>query len=174
MHLQATLKKESLRVLLSLLCFLTLVGSHAIASDSQNEKNILLNSYFGDFRNARIQKKSATIKLEVWQPWIQYVRQNFPPQFQSALLNGPENLTVSFDEIWEAENDENLTESEKRQYKGQLDILKLYWKEGKVQASTVEKFYTENPLTGANLSTPAHKITDIHDRVFILKKLREN
>ena len=89
-------------------------------------------------------------------------------------MTGPQKLTVEFDEIWIAENDAFLTESEKRQYKDQLDILKLYWKEGKVQACTVEKLYNVNPVTGANLSTPAYKITDINDRVYCLKKLREN
>ena len=93
---------------------------------------------------------------------------------QDAFLVGPQRLIVEYDEIWIAEVDEFLTESEKRKWKGQLDILKLYWKEGKVQASTVEKFYFGNPLTHKKLSHPAHKITDIHDRSFILKKLQGN
>lgn len=137
-----------------------------------DEKKALQDSYFGNFKNAKIIKKSGSIKLEVWQPWIQHVRQSFPSQVQNSLLIGPEKLTVTFDEIWKTENDENLTGSEKRQYKGQLDILTLYWKGDKVQASTVEKYYTGNPLTGSNLSTPAHKITDISDRQYILKNIQ--
>ena len=139
-----------------------------------DERKALQDSYFGNFSNAKIQKKSGKIKLEVWNPWVQNVQKNFPPQFQGALLSGPQELTVEYDEIWIAENDENLTESEKRKYKGQLDILKLYWKEGKVQASIVEKFYLGNPLIEEKLSPPVHKITDIQDRSFILKKLQEN
>ena len=149
-------------------------SSSAPPSSVINERKALQNSYFGNFSNTKIQKKSGKIKLEVWNPWVQNVQKNFPPQFQGALLSGPQKLTVEYDEIWIAENNENLTESEKRKYKGQLDILKLYWKEGKVQASTVEKFYLGNPLTEEKLSPPAHKITDIQDRSFILKKLREN
>ena len=139
-----------------------------------DERKALQDSYFGNFSNAKIQKESGNIKLKVWKPWVQHVRKNFPPQFQGTLLSGPQELTVEYDEIWIAENDENLTELEKRKYKGQLDILKLYWKEGKVQASAVEKFFHANPLTGANFSTHAHKITDINDREHILKKLRGN
>ncbi len=153
------------------------VGEKVIANENEasiDEKKALRYSYFGNFRNAKIQKKSGTIKLEVWQPWIQHVKQNFPQQFQSTLLSGPQELAVSFDEIWIAEHDENLKESEKKQYKGQLDILKLYWEKGKVQASTVEKFYYGDPTTGTNLSIPGHKITNLLDRVHILKKLSEN
>ena len=149
-------------------------SSSAPPSSVINERKALQDSYFGNFSNTKIQKKSGKIKLEVWNPWVQNVQKNFPPQFQGALLSGPQKLTVEYDEIWIADNDENLTESEKRKYKGQLDILKLYWKEGKVQASTVEKFYLGNPLTEEKLSPPAHKITDIQDRSFILKKLQEN
>jgi len=136
-----------------------------------DEKKALQDSYFGNFRNAKIKKKSGTIKLDVWQPWVQHVNQNFPPQIQKNFLSGPQSLNISFDEIWTAENDEDLTESEKKEYKGQLDILKLYWKDGKIQASTVEKSYTGNPVTGDAISPPAHKITSLHDRSSILKEL---
>lgn len=171
-----------------LLLFLFLLGIIAQAFEEQppsqsssappssviNERKALQDSYFGNFSNTKIQKKSGKIKLEVWNPWVQNVQKNFSPQFQGALLSGPQKLTVEYDEIWIAENNENLIESEKKKYKVQLDILKLYWKEGKIQASTVEKFYLGNPLTKEKLSPPAHKITDIQDRSFILKKLQEN
>jgi len=139
-----------------------------------DERKALQDSYFGNFSNAKIQKKSGKITLNVWRPWVLYVQEKLPPVAQDAFLVGPQRLIVEYDEIWIAEVDEFLTESEKRKWKGQLDILKLYWKEGKVQASTVEKFYFGNPLTHKKLSHPAHKITDIHDRSFILKKLQEN
>ncbi len=140
----------------------------------RDEKKALRDSCFGNFKEAIIQKKSGNIKLVVWQPWIQYVKQHFPPKFRSTLLSGSEKLSVSFDEIWISENNENLTETEKKKYKGQFDIIKLYWKEGKIQASTIEKFYIGNPLTGAKLSIPTHKITDIFDRKYILKTLSKS
>lgn len=139
-----------------------------------DERKALQDSYFRNFSNAKIQKKSGKITLNVWRPWVLYVQEKLPPSAQDAFLSGPQKLTVEYDEIWVAECDEFFTESEKRKYKGEFDIVKLYWKEGKVQASTVEKFYLGNPLTKEKLSPPAYKLTDIADRSFILKKLQEN
>jgi len=135
-----------------------------------DEKSALQDSYYGDFEKATVQKKRGRINLEVWKPYIQYVKK-MPPHMQKVYLNCSQKLIVDFDEIWIAENDEYLTKSEKTKYKGQLDIMKLYWKGGKVQAYTLEIFYKANPLTETNLSHPSHKLTNIINRKDILKKL---
>jgi hypothetical protein len=135
-----------------------------------NEKKALLNSYFGDFRDGKIEKKSGKIILKLWEPWIQHVKKNFP----SLLLDNAQNLVVEYDEIWIWEYEEFLTESEKQESKGQLDIYKLYWRDNKVQAATVERYYIANPVTGEKLQRPSHKIVHIYDRTHILQKIREN
>uniref|UniRef100_A0A7C4TLN5 Uncharacterized protein n=1 Tax=candidate division WWE3 bacterium TaxID=2053526 RepID=A0A7C4TLN5_UNCKA len=135
-----------------------------------NEKKALLNSYFGDFRDGKIEKKSGKIILKLWEPWTQHVKKNF----SSLLLNDAQNLVVEYDEIWIWEYDEFLTEREKQESKGQLDIYKLYWKVNKVQAATVERYYIANPVTGEILQHPSHKIVHIYDRTHILQNIREN
>lgn len=140
-----------------------------------DEKNALQNSYFGNFKKGKIQKKSGTIKLEVWKPYIQSVNKNIPPQYQSAILSPTLNLNVDFDEIWVWENDEGLSKEEKKKHKGQLDISKLYWKDGKVQANTLEQIYSSNPATGVPLiGVISYQITDIFDRNYILNKLEKD
>ena len=139
-----------------------------------DERKALQDSFFGDFRNAKIQKKSGKIILKMWRPWVLYVQEKLPSPAQEAFLDGSQRLVVEYDEIWIAEDDEYLTKSQRRKWKDQLDIVKLYWKEGKVQASTVEKFYLGNPLTKEKLLPPAHKLTGLYDRSYILKKLQEN
>lgn len=140
---------------------------------SIDEKTALKDSYFGNFKKAKIQKKSGTVKLEAWQPWIQHLKQNLSQQAESAILDGQQELTVSFDEVWVSEYDEYLKESDKKKYKGRLDISKLYWQKGKVQAYTIENYHVKDPVTGTNLSNPGHKISDIYDRIYILNKLNK-
>jgi uncharacterized membrane-anchored protein YhcB (DUF1043 family) len=137
-----------------------------------DEKKALLNSYFGNFSQAEIRKKSGKATLEVWQPWVQHVKQNFGSQFQKTLLSGTQKITIVFDEIWIAVNNENLTENEKRKYEGNLDILKLYWKGEQVQAYSLEKLYKGNPVSGAKLDSPSHKVTNIYERSYILEKIK--
>ena len=52
---------------------------------------------------------------------------------------------------------------------GQFDITKLYWLNNKVQASTVEKYYLTNPITGKKVRK--HKLVMIWDRDNVLKEL---
>lgn len=152
------------------------ITNNNVANENEiviNEKAALQNSYFGNFKNGKIQKKSGTINLEVAQDWIKYVR-TLPQQYQSVMSSDTQHLNTDYDEIWTWEDDEGLSKKEKKKYKGQLKLYKLYWKNGKVQASTLEELkYNTNPVTGANLSTSSYKITMIFDRDYILKKLRE-
>ena len=143
-------------------------------SEINEKKAVQEAAYFSNFKNAKIQKETGSIKLTIWQPWIQHVKQSFPANLQNAILVGPSQLTVAYDEIWLTKNDDYLTESEKRQYKGQLDIIKLYWHRGQIQACTVEKLYSGNPATKVKLPYPAYKLTVINDRAYCIKKLSEN
>ena len=52
---------------------------------------------------------------------------------------------------------------------GQFDITKLYWLNNKVKASTVEKYYLTNPITGKKVRK--HKLVMIWDRDNVLKEL---
>lgn len=113
--------------------------------------------------------------MEVWKPYIASVNKNIPQQYQSAILSDTQSLNVDFDEIWLWENDEGLNKSEKKKYKGQLQLCKLYWKDGKVKASTVERLYSSNPDTGVPIiGVISYQITDIFNREYILKKLDED
>src|SRR5665647_238651 len=176
------MKRIILAVTIALMIVVTSASADTISKNSSNqcaiiinEKNALKNSFFGNFKNGKIQKKSGTIILEVWGPYIQHVRKHIPQQVQNAVLSETKYLKIDYDEIWVWENDEGLSKEEKKKYKGQLDIYKLYWKYGKVQASTAEKLqYNVDPATGANLSTSSHKIIDIFDRDYILNKLKKD
>lgn len=138
-----------------------------------NEKTKLLKSYFGDFRQAKKVKKQAKESLSVWEPQIKYSK-TLSPKLQAVMLDGVEKLNIEYDEIWIYENDEGLTPAEKRKFKSKNDIHKLYWKQNKVQACAIEKYYVGDPFTGQKLSRPTHKIWNIYNRDFILKKLAGN
>jgi hypothetical protein len=93
-----------------------------------------------------------------------------PAMFQ-VLLKEPFQLRVEYDEIWEHEYDDLFTEKEKIEYKGQFDITKLYWKNDKIQAYTLEKYYESNPKTKSSVN--AHQMTSIYDRASIFKELKK-
>jgi hypothetical protein len=135
-----------------------------------DEKAKLLKSYFGDYREAKKVKKQAKTSLSVWEPQIKYVK-SLSPSMQAIMLDGVENLNIDYDEIWIWENDEGLSPSEKRKFKGKNDIYKLYWKQNTIQACTIEKYYVGDPFTGQKLSKPSHKMWNIYNRDFILRKL---
>jgi hypothetical protein len=61
--------------------------------------------------------------------------------------DGVMKLSVDFDEIWIREKTEYLTAAEIKKWKGTLDIFKLYWKNGKIQAFTIESYFTVDPIS---------------------------
>jgi len=143
-----------------------------IIKAQMDEKAKLLNSSFGDFRQAKKIKKHGKESLAVWQPHIQYSK-TLPSAMKNVMLKGVMKLSVEYDEIWKWENEEGLSPNERKKFKGQNDIYKLYWKENKVQAGTVEKRYVNNPFTGKKLPKPSHKIWQIYDRNYILNELKK-
>jgi hypothetical protein len=140
------------------------------AKAQSDEKTKLLKSYFGDYREAKKIKKRAKASLSAWEPQIKYVR-SLAPSMQAVMFNGVEKLNIDYDEIWIWENAEGLSPSEKRKVKGRNDIYKLYWKQNAIQACTIEKYYTGDPFTGKKLPKPSHKIWNIYNRDYILRKL---
>lgn len=134
-----------------------------------DEKNALRNSYFGNFNGAKVIKKKGKITLRRWQPYVQHVRSLPGPYVEPE---GIDKITIDYDEIWIKENDEGFPPIMKKRLRGQFDINKLYWKQGHVQASTLEKYFLGNPVDGTNLNPPAHKVVVIYGRDAIINKIK--
>jgi hypothetical protein len=140
-----------------------------------NEKAAILKStFFGHYENAKRIKIPGQATLKVWGPYIEYF-QNLPEAYsiKEIALRGQKKLFVSFDELWKAELDDLFTPEEKRKYKGHFDIGKIYWKNNKIQAITLEKEYISNPVTKKRLPRPNHYIVNIYDREYVLRKLAD-
>lgn len=137
---------------------IVLISLSSNAHSQMSEKSMLRDSFFGNYEKCKVIKKKGTINLKVWDQHIKYSR-TLPEAMQRIMLAGIENLPVEYDEIWKAEYDSLFTPSERKKFKGKFDINTLYWKDNKIQASTLEKFH--NP----------HQIENIYDRAYILNKL---
>ena len=73
------------------------------------------------------------------------------------------SIILDYDKKWTFEDTRAFTIYEvKHKYKGQLDIHEVYWKENKVQAYIVKRFY---PALGT------HNVTDICDRQCLLNNI---
>lgn len=139
----------------------------SIGTSASDEKTLLRsNNYFGNYTNPIIRKESGSIVLKVWQPYFDYAK-SLPSQFASVMLDGEMKLRVEYDEIWEHEYDDLFTEQEKIKYKGKFDITRLYWKDNRVQAYTLQKHYEANPITGVPVNK--YVITGIVGRNTILR-----
>ncbi len=162
-----------LKVPILTLSFLIIFFTVLPCIDAQpDERAALQKSYFGDYQHAKKVKKTGKVLLSVWEPQIKYSK-SLSPSMRAVMLDGVERLNIDYDEIWTWENDEGLSPTEKRKFKGKNDIYKLYWKQNTIQACTIEKYYTGDPFTGQKLSKPSHKIWNIYNRDFILKKISE-
>lgn len=136
---------------------------------SLDEKSAIRNSYFGNFVKANIIKKEGKITLKRWEPYVQHTRSLPGPYIEPE---GIDKLSVTYDEIWIKVNNDDFPQNMRIRLKGQFDINKLYWKNNKVQASTLEKYYLSNPVTGANLTPAAHKVVIIYGREDILNRIK--
>lgn len=149
-------------------------------SESQQ---LLHTASWGDFRNAKKFKlvKPRETVFAIWEPILAYaVKTQYPrsgtlannPDAFIQKIYGQEKLRVEYDELWVWEGESSLTKEKKEHLKGPLDIYRLYWLKGKVQAHIIGKFYERNPANGVKLSPPIHKIWKISDRTRILKELK--
>lgn len=160
------------RCWVAMISFAFLILSVATADSQENEKTQLRNSFFGEYKKAKVIKKKGKSELQVWGPHIRYST-TLPHVARQVMLDGVEKLQVEYDEIWKAEYDSLFTSAEKKKWKGQFDRNTLYWKDNKIQASTLEKFYSNDPSTGKKLTPPTHKLVNIYNRACILNKLSE-
>ncbi|MCK9392675.1 MAG: hypothetical protein M0Q01_14040 [Syntrophales bacterium] len=154
----------------AILIFSFFILLSSISYAQMNEKAQLRDSFFGDFTKAKIQKKMGKCKLQVWAPYVQYSN-TLPSAMKAVSLSGVGELQVEYDEIWRANYDSLFTAVEKKKWKGQFDKNTIYWKNDKIQAYTLEKFYISDPSTGKKLPAPSHKVVNIYDRKSILDKL---
>lgn len=135
-----------------------------------DERKVLENSFFGNFTKRKTHKIKGHTTLEIWMPYYEHIESGFPGLLFSENGNQlPLKLDVEYDEIWITEHDEGLSKKEIFEAKGTLNIVKLYWKDGKVQATSVDVLYVANPRTGAALLKPTYKTTFIRDRSYILR-----
>lgn len=138
--------------------------------DGINEKVLLRDSFFGDFKKGKILKKTGTVDLERWGPQLEWAKKFGEGSPRDVLLEGVDTLHIKYDEVWKAED---IFDSPENKFKGEYDKYTLYWKSGMVQASTLEKFFLHDPSTEQPLHPASHKIISIFDREYILKKLSE-
>jgi hypothetical protein len=141
---------------------------HAYASQSDEQKKLTKTEYFGDYSKAIRKKTAGKVSLIVWEPHIQKLQN---AGFTAAIAR-TRSLTINYDEIWETKYTELLTKEEIKMYWNDLDILRLYGKDGKIQAAVGLKKYISNPITNMRLSKPEYKITNLHSRDEILKKAK--
>ncbi|MBI2411627.1 MAG: hypothetical protein HYV24_00245 [Deltaproteobacteria bacterium] len=130
----------------------------------------LKSSFFGDWSNARRISKSGNIHLKIWGPYLEYANEQTDIAKQTLLRDSLPELNIMYDEIWEKEVDYLLTSEEKRRYRGKLDRAKLYWKNGEVQAFTIEGLYDRNPVTGARISSE-FRIKSINNKDTVINNL---
>ncbi len=135
------------------------------------EKDLLLNSpELGDFRKADQSREKDKVTLKVWPNYAEFQRKH-PSQVKSLMLQGPGALDVNYDEIWKVESDLDPTLVAAKERQGKPYLIKLYWRQGQVQAFTVEKYFQSDPLTWDNLDKPGYRIIALLDRKTLLPML---
>jgi hypothetical protein len=135
------------------------------------EKALLLNSPdFGDFQKAKEIKEKGKASLKVWENYRQFLGKE-PSRVKALMRQGPGALEVAYDEIWVKESHRNPILVVARKGKGEPYRVKLYWLQNQVQAFTVEKYCTTDPLTWEKLEKPGYRIIALLDRKAILPVL---
>lgn len=128
------------------------------------EKDLLLNyPELGDFHKAKKSKEKDKVSLQVWENYAEFQRKQ-ASQVKGLMLEGPGVLEVNFDEIWESERDLDPTLVAAPERQGKPFLVKLYWRQGQVQAFTVEKYFKSDPLTWEKLDRPGYRIIALLDR----------
>lgn len=73
------------------------------------------------------------------------------------------SISVDIDKKWSLEDTRAFSENEvQTKFKGQLDIHEVYWKNNKVQAYIIKRYYP---------ALRTHKVTDIYDRQYLLENM---
>jgi hypothetical protein len=146
----------------------------ATFSGGNDEKKKLLNHpSYCDFRRAKKTKQPGRAYLRVWEPYARHIESL--PAWVRESIKWVQPLDVECDEVWTCEADKTLTPAERKRWKGQVDIMRLYWKGNMAQAVTVESYCITDPLTGLSLPDPGYRLMMIHNRATILEDIaREN
>jgi hypothetical protein len=160
-----------MKIKLSILLFIFIIMSLVkLTLAEDHEKTILLNSkFFGDLTKATKIKKSGRIELQPWDSYVKYSETIPDNSLKQILLMNIRKLNIDYDEIWIKEMDDSDTAAEKIKYKGQQNIVKIYWLKNKVQAETLERYYISDPVTKKKIGK--HKITSVRDRDSVLKEV---
>ena len=157
---------------LLLVFFLIFISFIKVALAESNEQATLQSSsFFGDLIKAKKIKKHGKIHLKVWNPYERYAEKIPNKSIRNVMLQNDNSLNISYDEVWISVMDDGFSIAEKRKWKGQFDISKIYWKDGKVQAATLDKYYISNPIT--NKRVRKHKNTQVWDRESVLKEVEK-
>lgn len=153
-------------LILLALCLALLTG----AKEKSTEKDLLLNSpVWGDFRKAKKVREPGQISLKVWDHLREYL-QKFH-EGAPELRSRQNQLAVSYDEIWVLEQEDYLRLGKKRGASRAPDLVKLYWKEDRVQALTVERPFKLDPLTFQAYLQPEYRLMAIFPRDHLLPEL---
>ena len=140
----------SIRTMLSV--FLSCLFFTVFAQAETDEKALLLNSTsFGtltDYQSKK-EKKPVNTKLSVYNKTV-------------MTTGNQRDLSVNYNEVWRIVDKDRLTAQEVERFKGQLNIIKLYWRDNKIQALAVERYFVDEKK---------HFVTDIFDREKILKTI---
>jgi hypothetical protein len=150
---------------------LALVLLAGTARAQLNEKALLLNSPdFGNFQDAKKSKEKGQATLQVWQSYGEFLRKR-SSLIKPLMLQGPAQVTVTYDGIWTAERDHNPIMMVQRERHGEPFRVKLYWLKNQAQAFVVEKYCKSDPLTWEKLDKPGYRIIALVDRKAILPEL---
>jgi len=155
--------------ILSICTIILMALSLSLKAEDNDKSKILNSSSLGDWDKAKKIKKSGKISLQAWDPYIEYAKTVPDSSVKDAMLQNKNKLNIEYDEIWIWERNDLFTSAERRKFRGQFDIHKLYWKNNKVQAFTLEKYYISNPVTKKKVGK--HKITQVWDRDSILREI---
>lgn len=160
--------KKRFSILMSVFIVMFLVNSTPAEDD---EKTMIQNStFFGkNITKANKIKKSGKIQLQPWDPYVKYAQTVPDNLMKKVMLQHTNRLNIDYDEKWIVVMDDLFTPSEKKKWKGQFDISTIYWKDNKVQAATLKKYFIADPVTHKKVNK--HKITQVYDRDSLLKEL---
>lgn len=83
----------------------------------------------------------------------------------TVTVGNVKKLKVEYDKKWILKNTLYLTKKEIEKFKNTLDIHSVYWKNNKIQAYIITRYYTD---------LKQYKVTDIFDRDYLLKILNND
>ncbi len=128
------------------------------------EKPLFVNSpVLGDFSQAQKIQEKKTASLKVWPTFLEYAAKAGPAA-RGRLPKGQEALEVAYDEVWVAQGQGYQAFGQKQVHNGQPDRASLYWRDGLLQAYTLERYYTGDPLSYERLDQPGYRVVLILDR----------